>query len=179
MELRVGRIEDIFEAYFSIFSIFRYSPDLAGVVTTSWEWIWKNWKRFLSKTCPYTITTFSFLPGVIVQEKNTSIRTPFSQKTDPSFMAENSKFCGSGGYFWPRRLNRLPKLIEMIYPIYSYNFNVKGFDLWKGFGPFWLDYGPYYFRRFLCNFGMKNQWWRKWFTGFSCSSVGGVSLVYF
>jgi hypothetical protein len=58
-----------------------------------------------------------------------SVRTPFSQKTGPSFMAENSKFCGSGGYFWPRRLNRLQKLIGMIYPIYSDDFNVKGFDL--------------------------------------------------
>jgi hypothetical protein len=36
MELRAGRVEDIFEAYFSRFSIFRYSPDLAGAVTTSW-----------------------------------------------------------------------------------------------------------------------------------------------
>jgi hypothetical protein len=45
-------------------------------------------------------------------------------------MAENSKFCGSGGYFWPRRLNRLLKLIGMVYPIYPDDFNVKGFDLW-------------------------------------------------
>jgi hypothetical protein len=86
-----------------------------------------------------------------------SDRTPFSQKTGLSFMAENSKFCGSGGYFWPRRLNRIPKLIGMIYPIYSDDFNVKWFDLWKDFGPFWLDCGPCYFRRFLCDLGMTNQ----------------------
>jgi hypothetical protein len=70
-----------------------------------------------------------FSPGVIVQEKNMSVWTPFSQKTGPSFMAESSKFCGSGGYFWPRRLNRLPKIIGMVYPIYSEDFNVKWFDL--------------------------------------------------
>jgi hypothetical protein len=77
---------------------------------------------FLSRTCPYTITSFIFLPGVIIQEKNTSSRTPFSQKTGPSFMAESSKFCGSGGYFWPRRLNRLSKLDEETSPIYRDDF---------------------------------------------------------
>jgi hypothetical protein len=62
-------------------------------------------------TFPYTITSFIFIPSVIIQEKNTSVQTPFSQKTGPSFMAENSKFCGSGGYFWPRRLNQLPNVL--------------------------------------------------------------------
>jgi hypothetical protein len=36
-ELRAERFEDIFEAYFSIFSIARFSPDLAGAVTASWD----------------------------------------------------------------------------------------------------------------------------------------------
>jgi hypothetical protein len=85
--------------------------------------------RFLSRTCPYTITSFIFHPSVIIEEKIKSARTPFSQKTGPSFMAESSKFCGSGGYFWPRQLNRLPKLIGMVYPIYPDDFNVKWFDL--------------------------------------------------
>ena len=129
MELRVGRIEDIFEAYFSRFSIFRYSPDIAGAVTASSGRIWRNRRRFLSSTCPYTIKYFIFHPGVIIKEKNTSVRTPFSQKTGPSFMAESSKFGGSGGYFWPRRLNQLQKLIGMVYPIYPDDFNVKWFDL--------------------------------------------------
>jgi hypothetical protein len=33
MELQAERIKDIFKAYFSIFSIFRFSPNLAGAVT--------------------------------------------------------------------------------------------------------------------------------------------------
>jgi hypothetical protein len=128
-ELQAERIEDIFEAHFSRFSIFRYSPDLAGAVTANWGRIWRNRRTFLSIICSYTITSFSFHLGFIFQEKNTSVQTPLSQKTGLSFMAESSIFCGSGGYFWPRRLNRLPKLIRMIYPIYLEDFNVKGFDL--------------------------------------------------
>ena len=130
MELWAMRIKYIFEAYFSKFSIFRFSPDLTGAVTASWGWIWWNRRRFLSNTCPSTIKSFIFHPGVIVQDKNTSVRTPFLQKTGPSFMANNSKFCGSGGYFCSRRLNQLLKLIGMVYPIYLEDFNVKGFDLW-------------------------------------------------
>jgi hypothetical protein len=44
-------------------------------------------------------------------------------------MATNSEFRGSGGYFWPRRLNRLAKLVGMIYIIYWDDLNVKGLDL--------------------------------------------------
>jgi hypothetical protein len=116
--LRAEIIEDIFEAYFSRFYIFRFSPDLSGAVTASWGRIRRNRKRFLSRTCPYTITSFIFLPGVIIEDKITSDRTPVSQKNGPFFMAENSEFRGSGGYFWPRRLNRLAKLVGMIYLIY-------------------------------------------------------------
>jgi hypothetical protein len=47
-----------------------------------------------------------------------SERTPVSQKNGPFFMTENSEFRGSGGYFWPRWLNRMAKLVGMIYPIY-------------------------------------------------------------
>jgi hypothetical protein len=86
-------------------------------------------RGFMSQTCPYTITSFRFFPFFIIEEKITSVRTLFSQKTGPFFMAENSKFCGSGGYFWPRRLNRLLKLIGMVYPIYPDDFNGKGFNL--------------------------------------------------
>jgi hypothetical protein len=92
--LRAGRIEAIFEALFSRFSLFRYSPDFAGAVTASWRRIWENRRRFLSRTCPSTITSFIFFPGVIVEEKQTSVRTPFSQKTGPSFMADSSRFVG-------------------------------------------------------------------------------------
>jgi hypothetical protein len=128
-ELRAERVEDIFEAYFSIFSIFSFSPDFAGAVTASWGRIWRNRRRFLSRTCPYTITSFSFLPGVIIEERITSERTPFFAENRSIFHGKNSKFDGSGGYFWPRRLNRLAKLVEMIYIIYRDDFNVKGLDL--------------------------------------------------
>jgi hypothetical protein len=127
---RAGRIEAIFEALFSRFSLFRYSPDFAGAVTASWGRIWRNRRRFLSRTCPYTITSFIFFPGVIVEEKHTSVRTPFSQKTGPSFMADSSKFCGICGYFWPRRLKPTLETCWGISPIYSEMiFNVKVVDL--------------------------------------------------
>jgi hypothetical protein len=129
MESREESIEDIFEAYFSRFSIFRFNLDLLGAVTVTWGRIRRNRKRFLSRTCPSTIKYFIFHPCVIIEDKITSDRTPFSQKNGPSFMAENPKFGGSGGYFWPRRLNQLLKLMGMVYPIYPYDFNVKGFDL--------------------------------------------------
>jgi hypothetical protein len=77
-ELRADRFKDIFEAYFSIFSIFSFSPDFAGAVTASWGRIWKNRRRFLSSTCPYTITSLIFHPGVIIEERITSERTLFS-----------------------------------------------------------------------------------------------------
>jgi hypothetical protein len=47
-----------------------------------------------------------------------SDRTPVSQQNGPFFMAESSEFRGSGGYFWPRRLNRLAKFVGMIHIIY-------------------------------------------------------------
>jgi hypothetical protein len=50
IELREGRIEAIFEAIFSRFPLFCYSPDLAGAVTANWRRIWKNQRRFLSST---------------------------------------------------------------------------------------------------------------------------------
>jgi hypothetical protein len=124
---RAGRIKAIFEALFSRFSLFRYSPDFAGAVTASWGRIWRNRRRFLSRTCPYPITSFIFFPGVIVEEKQTSVRTPFSQKTGPSFMADSSRFCGICGYFWPRRLKPTLETCWGISPIYSEMiFNVKG-----------------------------------------------------
>jgi hypothetical protein len=126
---RAGRIEAIFEALFSRFSFFRYSPDFAGAVTASWRRIWKNRRRFLSRTCPYTITSFIFFPGVSVEEKKMSVRTPFSQKLGPSFMADSSKFLGIYGYFWPRRLKPTSETYGEVYPIYSEDFNVKRFDL--------------------------------------------------
>jgi hypothetical protein len=89
----------------------------------------RNRKRFLSRTCPSTITSLSFLPGVIIEDITTSDRTPVSQKNGPFFMAEDSEFCGSGGYLWSRRLNRFLEVEERIYIIYWDNFNVKGLDL--------------------------------------------------
>jgi hypothetical protein len=78
---REGRIEAIFETLFSRFSLFRYSLDFTRAVTASWGRIWKKKRRFFSSTCPSPITSFSFFPGVIIEEKHTSVRTPFSQKT--------------------------------------------------------------------------------------------------
>jgi hypothetical protein len=127
---RAGRIKSIFEALFSRFFLFRYSLDFAGAVTANWGRIWRNRRTFLSKTYPYKITSFIFFPGVIVEEKHTSVRTPFSQKTGPSFMADSSKFCGIGGYFWPRRLQPTLETCWGISPIYSEMiFNVRVVDL--------------------------------------------------
>jgi hypothetical protein len=36
-ELRAEQVEGIFEAYFSRFAIFRFSPDFAGAATASWR----------------------------------------------------------------------------------------------------------------------------------------------
>ena len=36
-ELRAEQVEGIFEAYFSRFVIFRFSPDFAGAATASWR----------------------------------------------------------------------------------------------------------------------------------------------
>jgi hypothetical protein len=58
-----------------------------------------------------------------------SERTPFFVENDPFFMAESSEISGSGGYFGPRRLNRLPRIIGTGYLIYRDDFNVKGLDL--------------------------------------------------
>jgi hypothetical protein len=60
---------------------------------------------FLSRTCPYTITSFIFFPGVSIKEKQMSEWTPFLQKFGPSFMADSSGFLGICCYFWPRWLN--------------------------------------------------------------------------
>jgi hypothetical protein len=128
-ELRAERVKGIFEAYFSRFSIFRFSPDFAGAVTASWGRIWQNRRSFLSSTCPYSITSFSFRPGVIFEERITSERTPVSQKNGPFLITENFEFDGSGGYFRPRRLNRLSELVEETYTIYWDDFNVIGLDL--------------------------------------------------
>jgi hypothetical protein len=70
-----------------------------------------------------------FFPGVSIEEKKMSVRTPFLQKLGPSFMADSSRFWGIRGYFWPRRLNITDKLVGDISPIYSEDFNVKRFDL--------------------------------------------------
>jgi hypothetical protein len=105
----VGRIEAVFQPHFSDFWFFCYSPDFAGAVTVSWRKIWQNQRRFLSSTCPYTIKSFSFFPGVSIEEKQMSVRTPFLQKFDPSFMADSSGFLGICCYFWPRRLNPTSK----------------------------------------------------------------------
>ena len=128
-ELRAEQVEGIFEAYFSRFVIFRFSPDFAGAATASWRWILRNRERFLSRTCQYTITSFSFRPGVVIEDKITSERTPVSQWNGPFFMATNSEFGGNGGYFRPRRLNRLSKIVEETYTIYWYDFNVLWLDL--------------------------------------------------
>jgi hypothetical protein len=129
MASRSERVEGIFGAYFFTFSIFHYSPDFTGALTASWGRIRRNRKRVLSSTCPSTIKSFSFHPGVIIEDRIMSDRTPVSQQNGPFFMAENSEFSGSGGYFWPRRLNRLSKLEEKICLIYRDDFNVKGLDL--------------------------------------------------
>ena len=128
-ELRAKQVEGIFEAYFSRFAIFRFSPNFAGAATASWRWILWNRRRFFSSTYPSTITSFSFLLGVFIEDKITSERTPVSQWNSPFFMATNSEFGGNGGYFRPRRLNRLSKLVEETYTIYWYDFNVIWLDL--------------------------------------------------
>jgi hypothetical protein len=51
-----------------------------------------------------------------------SIRTPFSQKTGPSFMADSSRFCGICGYFWPRQLKQTLENYGDISPIYIDDF---------------------------------------------------------
>jgi hypothetical protein len=66
----------------------------------------------LSSTCPYTINSFIFLPGVIIEERITSERTPFFAENRSVFHGKNSKFDGSGGYFWPIWLKRLVKLVK-------------------------------------------------------------------
>jgi hypothetical protein len=121
-----GESKPSFRPFFPDFWFFRYSPDFAGAVTASWRRIWRNRRRFLSRTCPYTITSFIFFPGVSVEEKQMSVRTPFLQKLGPSFMADSSRFWGICGYFWPRRLNPTHTTCWGISPIYSEDFNVKG-----------------------------------------------------
>jgi hypothetical protein len=78
----------------------------------SWRLILRNRRRFLSSTCPYTITSLSFLPGVFIEEIIMSQRTPFFVENGPFLITEKSEFDGSGGYFRPRRLNRLSELEE-------------------------------------------------------------------
>jgi hypothetical protein len=56
----VGRIEAIFQPHFSVFHFFCYSPDFAGAVSARWRRIWRNQRRFLSRTCSYTIKSFIF-----------------------------------------------------------------------------------------------------------------------
>jgi hypothetical protein len=92
-----------------------------------WRRIWRNKKRFLSEKYLYTITSFNFFPSVIIEEKQMSVQTPFLHKFGSFFMADSSRFLGICGYFWPRRLNMdFQKTCWGIYPIYSYDFNVKG-----------------------------------------------------
>ena len=65
-----------------------------------------------------------------MEEKQTSVRTPFSQKTGPSFMADSSKFLGIYGYFSLRQLKPNYKTYGEVYPIYSEMiFNVRVVDL--------------------------------------------------
>jgi hypothetical protein len=73
--------------------------------------IWKNRRRFLSRTCPYTIKSFIFFPGVIVEEKTRLFGPLFRRKpvrlswqTVPNFVGLVAIF-GRGGY------NRLSKLV--------------------------------------------------------------------
>jgi hypothetical protein len=81
-----------------------------------------------------------------------SVRTPFSQKTGPSFMADSSRFCGICGYFWPRRLKPTLETDGEVYPIYSEDFNVKGFDLCEVF-PFLAGLWALLLQEvFVCNF---------------------------
>jgi hypothetical protein len=119
----------------------------------------------LSRTCPYTITSFSFFPGVSVEEKQMSVRTPFLQKLGPSFMADSSRFWGICGYFWPRRLNPTHTTCWGISPIYSEMiFNVKVVDSCTQ-------------KAILCNIFLIHQEYKGTFSQDSCmSTIGEVFL---
>jgi hypothetical protein len=76
-------------------------------------------KEVFVQNMPIYNNLLHFFPGVSVEEKQMSVRTPFLQKLGPSFMADSSGFLGICGYFWPRRLNPTSETYGEIYPIYS------------------------------------------------------------
>jgi len=51
----------------------------AGAISASWRWIWKNRKRFLSRTYTYTINYLILYTCDTVEEKKISESTPFSK----------------------------------------------------------------------------------------------------
>jgi hypothetical protein len=79
----------------------------------------KNRRRFLSNTCSNKINSFSFFPGVIVEEQQMSVRTPFFAKIRLVFHGRQFQNLGICGYFWPRRLKPTLKTCWGISPIYS------------------------------------------------------------
>jgi hypothetical protein len=75
-------------------------------------------KEVFVQNMPIYNNLFQFFPGVFIEERITSERTPFFAENGPFLITENSEFDGSGGYFRPRRLNRLSELDEEMYLIY-------------------------------------------------------------
>jgi hypothetical protein len=55
--------------------------------------------RFLSNTCPYTITSFSFFPGVIFEEKTMYVRTPCFAEIRPIFHGRQFWILGDSWLF--------------------------------------------------------------------------------
>jgi hypothetical protein len=66
-------------------------PILQELLRPAGRRIWKNRRRFFVQNMPIYNNLLHFFPGVIVEEKTTSVRTPFSQKTGPSFMADKTQ----------------------------------------------------------------------------------------
>jgi hypothetical protein len=91
-------------ASFFSFRFSCFSPDFAGAVSARWRRIWRNQRRFLSRTCSYTITSFIFYTGVTVEEKQMSELTPFFRNS-AHLSWRTVQIFRDFFYFWPRWLN--------------------------------------------------------------------------
>jgi hypothetical protein len=72
-----GRIEAIFEASFFHISLFVIVLILRELLRPAGDEFGETEGGFCPYTCPYPINSFSFFPGVSVEEKQTSVQTPF------------------------------------------------------------------------------------------------------
>jgi hypothetical protein len=102
---QLGESKPSFSLIFQIFSFSVSVLILRELFRRFWRRNWRNRRRFLSRTCSYKITSFSFYTGVTIEEKQRSELTPFFQQFDQFFMADSSRFLGICCYFWPRWLN--------------------------------------------------------------------------